>query len=119
MLENTAAMPSQSAADSAPMRRRIARVDGRSKTARRVKELAANYVAHGAEPRAALRTAELQIIAADMRAKQLRGDPVDMAALLKAEGYADRAERALGTDKREPAHIPLRERLLAETEQAG
>jgi hypothetical protein len=94
MFEDNAETASRSSTDTAPPRRRK-RVDGRFKPARQAKALATSYVARGAEPRAALRAAELEIIASEMRAKQLRGEPIDVTAMLKAEGVATRAVRAL------------------------
>jgi hypothetical protein len=121
MSNSAAEVASRSPADSAPPRRRIARVDGRSKAALRVKAKLASYdarlgpAADAVETAARLTAAELAAVADDLRAARLRGEPVDLNALAKAQGYADRAERALGLDrKRGPAHVPLRERIAAE-----
>jgi len=71
--------------------------------------------ADAVETAARLTAAELAAVADDLRAARLRGEPVDLNALAKAQGYADRAERALGLDrKRRPVHVPLRERIAAE-----
>jgi hypothetical protein len=43
-----------------------------------------------------MRAAESIVIAEAMRAKALRGEPVDMAELNKANGVVDRAVRRLG-----------------------
>jgi hypothetical protein len=121
MLENTAAMPSRSAPDSAPVRRRIVRIDGRSRAALAVKARLASYdarlgtAADAVETAARLTAAELAAIADDLRAARLRGETVDPNELDKAQLRADRAERRLGLDrKREPVHVPLRERIAAE-----
>jgi hypothetical protein len=93
---------SRSPADSGPTRRRIARVDGRSRIARRVKELVADYTVRlGGNVGAAalaeiMRAAESVVIAEELRAKALRGEPVDMAELNKANGVAARSVKALG-----------------------
>jgi hypothetical protein len=52
------------------------------------------------------RAAELHVIAADLRAKRLRGDPVDVAEIVKAENAHRRAVACLGIKfsvEREPA----------------
>jgi hypothetical protein len=104
VLENAAAMAPRSAADTAPVRRRIKRVDGRSRAALRVKARLASYAERlGAAADAVALTerrkaAELAVVADDLRAARLRGEPVDLNELHKAQGYADRAERALGLD---------------------
>jgi len=121
MSNSAAELSHRSPADSAPARRRIARVDGRSRAALRVKAKLASYdarlgtAADAVETAARLTAAELAAVADDLRAARLRGEPVDLNALAKAQGYADRAERALGLDrKRRPVHVPLRERIAAE-----
>jgi hypothetical protein len=100
----------QTAANSGPTRRRIARIDQRTKPALQVKAKVAAYTARlGGTADAVLlaachKAAELAVIAEGLRAKQLRGDSVDLSEMAKAQGLADRAERALGLDrKREPA----------------
>jgi hypothetical protein len=96
----------QKTADSGPTRRRIARIDGRCKAALRVKAKVAGYVARlGAIADAVTmaayqKAAELAVVAEDLRAKQLRGEPVDLSEMAKAQGLADRAERALGLDRK-------------------
>jgi len=113
---------SRSPADSGPTRRRIARIDGRSRIALRVKAKVAGYAARlgGGADAVTLasyqKAAELAVVAEDLRAKQLRGEPVDLGEMAKAQGLADRAERALGLDrKRQPAPaLPLREQLALE-----
>jgi hypothetical protein len=62
--------------------------------------------ADAVEQAARLTAAELAGIADDLRAARLRGEPVDLHALDKAQLRAERAERALGLDrKREPATV--------------
>ena len=121
MLDNAGVTPSRSEADIAPARRRLARIDGRSRQARRIKTLMASYrerLGDNVEPDRVRRCAELVAIAEDLRAAKLRGEAVDPNELFKCEGYADRAVRALGLDRpREPRYVPLRERLLLEAEQ--
>jgi len=56
--------------------------------------------ADAVELAARLKAAELAAVADDLRAARLRGEPVDVNALTKAQGYADRAERALGIDRK-------------------
>jgi hypothetical protein len=118
MLETNAPMRSQSSADAAPMRRRIKRVDGRTKHARRIRTLIATYseqLGDYADTDRIRRTAELVVIAEDLRERQLNGEPVDLAELFKAEGVSERALRALRLDqKRERSHVPLRDQLAAE-----
>jgi hypothetical protein len=61
--------------------------------------------------------AELGVIASDLRAKWLRGEPVDIAEIVSAENVHRRALGDLGIKprQREPMHTPLREQLAAET----
>ena len=110
----------QKAANNGTTRRRIARIDGRCKVALRVKAKVAGYVARlgAAADAVALaayqKAAELAVVAEDLRAKQLRGEPVDLDAMAKAQGLADRAERALALDRRrEPAGPTLAEYLAS------
>jgi hypothetical protein len=71
--------------------------------------------ADAVETAARLTAAELAAIADDLRAARLRGEPVDPNELDKAQLRADRAEHRLGLNrKREPVHVPLRERIAAE-----
>jgi hypothetical protein len=97
-----------------------ARYNGRSREARLVR-------AQEAELKAALgdvpvnpimaaaikRAAELSVIAADLRAKRLRGEPVDVAEIVKAENAHRRAVADLGI-KSVVRCEPQDERVLAE-----
>ena len=92
--------------DTVPTARRIARVDGRSKAAKRVKELAASYIARlggrnvdAATLAAIQKAAELAALAEELRGRALRGEAVDLGEMVKVEGVADRAARALGLDR--------------------
>ena len=92
--------------DTAPMVRRIGRVDGRSKAAKRVKELAASYIARlggrkvdAATLVAVRKAAELAALAEELRGRALRGEAVDLGEMVKVEGVAGRAARALGLDR--------------------
>jgi hypothetical protein len=96
--------------DSAPMPRRIVRIDGRSKPAKRAKELAASFVAQlgdaaldAATSAAVQKAAELVVVAEEIRAKALRGEAVDFTALIKIENAARRAVADLGLDRKRPS----------------
>ena len=123
MLENTTAMASRSGTDAALTRRRK-HVDGRSRAALNVKAKLASYAERlgPAADAVALaerrKAAELACLADDLRAARLRGEAVDLNELHKAQGYADRAERSLLLDKREPARPTLAE-YLARDESAS
>jgi hypothetical protein len=101
-------------------------IDGRSALGRRVVDLAESFAeACGGwailSDTAALgvrRAAELAALAEAARADALAGKAIDMAALLRLEGVADRARRQLGIKAAKPAAPPLRERLVAEAERA-
>jgi hypothetical protein len=91
------------------MQRRIARVDGRLKAARRVRELAASFVArnNAADPAAVLRAAELTALAEEARAAALRnGGCADPLGLVRLENAARRAVGDLDL-KPEPKRKPL------------
>jgi len=105
--ESAVLIGSQSSADSAPVRRRIARVDGRSKAARRVKELVADYerrlgrIDIRGTPTiyaTALRLAEIETIAEGQRAAALRHEPVDLVGLIRLENAARRLKIDLGLE---------------------
>jgi hypothetical protein len=111
-LESAILVASGSDVGNAPPRRRIQRIDGRSRQARRIKALIASYTARlggHVDPDRVRRCAELVQIAEDMRAAALRGEPVDASLLFKCEGYADRALRMLGLDKPRGRLPPLSE----------
>jgi len=60
------------------------------------------------------KAAELTVAAETVRARVLVGDPaVNVADLVRLEGEARRAVRALGIKPQARAHVPMRERLAA------
>jgi len=122
-MESSQASPARSAAIPVRLRRRRsttkprtaaerARYNGRSREAVLVrKQVAELKAALGDVPLSPLavaaikRAAELSVIAADLRAKRLRGEPVDITAIVRAENAHRRAVVALGITtnaKREP-----------------
>jgi hypothetical protein len=118
-MDNSAAeigqpMRSRSSGKAGQIVRRTARVDGRSKAALAVKAKLAAYASRlgpavdAVEQAARLRAAELGAVADQLRAARLRGEPIDVVELTKAQGYADRAERALSVDRKpsQPAPAP-------------
>jgi hypothetical protein len=121
MLGNTATMTARSPADTTPTRRRIQRIDGRSKAAKRAKALAAGFIAQigsGADDAATLaavqKAAELVVVSEAMRARALRGESVDLSELVKVQGVADRGVRALNLPKQlPPDRIPILSEYLA------
>jgi hypothetical protein len=101
-----AAVVDRSDANSAPLVRRK-RIDGRTKTARRVRELVADYerrlgmIDIRQQPSiyaTALRLAELETISEEMRARGLRGEAVDLAGLIRLENTARRLKVDLGLE---------------------
>ena len=92
------------------------RLDGRTKRAKRIRALIAEYSARlgvGADRERIERTAELVQISRDLREQQLNGEVVDMHVLLKAENTAARALRVLGLDQK-PKGTPLPSKPLHE-----
>jgi hypothetical protein len=96
-------------ADSPPVRRRIVRIDGRSKPAKRAKQLAAGFIARlgGGDADIAMKAAvqkaaELAAVAEELRGRALRGESVDLGELVRVEGIADRALRAIGITPGKP-----------------
>jgi hypothetical protein len=83
---------------------RLAGVDGRTSEGRRRRDLIATYVAATGGPDQAspalmndiTRAVDLVLIAERTRAKALRGGAIDLSALTRIEGAADRAVRRLG-----------------------
>jgi len=118
-------------ADTAPMVRRSRagslRFDGRSRTARRVKELAAGYIAQlgggdvdAATLAAVKKAAELVVVAEKLRGRALRGESIDLSEMVKVQGVADRAVRALGIKPGKPVLPSLAEHLArCVAERAG
>jgi hypothetical protein len=106
MLESTAPINSKLDGKAGRVTRRIARIDGRSRSARRIKALVAAYTAAldgAADATVAakiLKAAELTALCEQLRAAALRGEAVDPLALIRFEGVADRAVRQLGPDIR-------------------
>lgn len=98
-------------------------VDGRTLAARRRRELINAYtVALGGIEAISVsrlvdvrRAAELVALAESERAKALRGEAVDLSALIRVEGAADRAVRRLGI---KPGAVPSRPLTLAEYAKA-
>jgi hypothetical protein len=61
------------------------------------------------------RAAELTAAAEEMRARFLRGDPVDQLAMVRLQGVADRAVRALSVGQEPPeGHSALADYLTAD-----
>jgi hypothetical protein len=103
-------IPARLPTDSSPMLRRNARVDGRSKPAKRAKQLAASFVAQlgdaaaGAATLAAvLKAAEIVVLGEELRAKALRGEPIDLGALVRIENLGRRAVADLALDRHQAA----------------
>jgi hypothetical protein len=93
-------------------RQRRKPIDGRTRTARRIRELAASFLAalgSGLSPELGERcerAAQLVALAEDVRRKALTGRSVSLDDVIRVENAADRARRALGlpTGKREPVY---------------
>ena len=83
-------------------RRRRKPIDGRTKTAKRIRELTAGYlaalgdVASAEAPERCERVAQLVALAEDVRRKALTGRSVSLDDVIRVENTADRARRALG-----------------------
>lgn len=104
----------------------LAGVDGRSSTARRFRDLVAD-LAHDLGLSGPLSTAEQgllrQAAALTLRAEQLQaavvcGKPVDGDELIRLSGEARRIVASLRKRAPTSPHVPLRERLAAEAEEA-
>jgi hypothetical protein len=86
------------------------RIDGRSKTARRARDLFADYAVrlaheHGVEINdnpsiyaLVLKLSELETLCEEKRAAALRGEAVDLANLVRLEGIARRIRKSLDLD---------------------
>ncbi len=103
----------RSNSDRPPLVRRK-RVDGRTKAARETKRLIAQYsrqlgmAARNPGVRAEIaRLAETGVVISDRRAAVLRGELVDLAAVVRLQNIAIRLRRALHLDvrKSEPADL--------------
>lgn len=100
---------------------RVAGVDGRTSEGRRRRDLIDTYVAATGGPdqvspammNDVARAVDLVLIAERTRAEALRGGAIDLSALTRIEGAADRAVRRLGIKPggSKPVPVPLRERL--------
>jgi hypothetical protein len=107
--------------------RHVPGLDGRKTEQRRRRDLVAIYIdALGGRAAATelqlvevRKAAELTAAAEVVRARVLAGASIDLSSLVKLEGEARRAVRALGIKSGPPPHVPLRDRLAAEAESAG
>jgi hypothetical protein len=96
-------------------------IDGRTEIARRRRDLIEALVAAlGGKPSDVAmldvrRAAELTAIAEEARRQALQGAAVDLAALARIEGTADRAVRRLGIKPGVVEHVPLRDRIARAT----
>jgi hypothetical protein len=106
MPSEAAAIVDRSDANSTPLVRRK-RIDGRTKTARRIQELLADYegrlhlISIRLQPTiyaTALKLAELETLAESQRAAALRGEAVDLAGLVRLENAARRLKVDLGLE---------------------
>jgi hypothetical protein len=108
MAQNSSADRPQIAAGSLPVRRQVARrkvglssLDGRSTAYKRARQIAAELErGFGGEVtqlqrQAIERAALMTVIAEDLAARRLRGEAVSLDELLRAEGVARRAVRAV------------------------
>ena len=121
---STAPIASRSSGDTAPVRGRIARVDGRSKAARRVKALIRAYSERLNNTADALiqadvaRLAECETLCEQLRAQALRGEPTDLLGLNRLEGTARRLRTALGLNAPPPeAELPTLDQMLREIDE--
>jgi|SRR6516225_11691481 len=108
---DTVAVLSGMGADRAPIRRRR-RIDGRTKTARRVRQLVADYSKRLGEIAAdsivaadIAKLAEHEALAEDLRGAALRRETIDRVVLNDHERYARRLRVSLGLDR--PPEPPL------------
>lgn len=100
------AIADRSNTNSAPLTRRK-RIDGRTKTARRIQQLLADYETrlHLIDIRqqptiytTALKLAELETLAETQRATALRGEAIDLDGLVRLENAARRLKVDLGLE---------------------
>jgi hypothetical protein len=119
----TAPIATRSSADTAPVRRRLARIDGRSKAARRVKALIRAYserlnsTADALIQADILRLAECETLCEQLRAQALRGEPVDLLGLNRLEGTARRLRAALGLNAPPRPELPTLDQMLREIDE--
>jgi hypothetical protein len=103
---DTAAVPPRYGVDSSPAGRRNKRVDGRTKTARRVKQLVAGYSRRlgglACDPVVhtdVVKLAEHEAVAEELRGCLLRHEPIDHAVLNQQERAVRRLRTALALDR--------------------
>jgi len=110
-------------------RKRRVRIDGRTITARRIRELTAQYLTalgdvSPDQRERCERAAQLVALAEDVRRKALAGRSVSLEDVIRVENAADRARRAIGLPdgnaEPEPVTIAdyLRERAAKASELA-
>lgn len=132
MLENTAAATHQPHTGRTPTkarsRRERARYNGNSSTAKRIRVLEREYTAafgiveiNTILAKAIKDAAEWSTIAEELRGQRLRGEPVDMNELTKAERLARRAVADLGikVEAAKPARDSLDEYLKRKAEASA
>lgn len=107
-------IPPRSSPDSVPTGHRNKRIDGRSRQARRIKELVSSYAKRLGETAGdpvihanIVRLAEMEAICEDQRAVALRHEPIDLAALTRLQNAARRLRIALGLDGLPPPPPPM------------
>jgi hypothetical protein len=103
---DTPLVPPRYGADTTPAGRRIKRVDGRTRSARRVKQLIAGYAKRldriAVDPIVAAdiaKLAEHEALAEDLRAAALRREPIDHTILNQHERAVRRLRTALALDR--------------------
>jgi len=119
----TAPIASRSSGDTAPVHRRLARVDGRSKAARRVKALIRAYserlniTADALIQADILRLAECETLCELVRGQALRGEPADLLGLNRLEGTVRRLRAALGLNTPPQPELPTLDQILREIDE--
>src|SRR6516164_3508235 len=119
----TAPIATRSSADTAPVRRRLARIDGRSKAGRRVKALVRAYSERLNNSADALiqadvaRLAECETLCEQLRAQALRGEPTDLLGLNRLEGTSRRLRAALGLNAPPQPELPTLDQMLREIDE--
>ena len=119
----TAPIATRSSADTAPVRRRLARIDGRSKAGRRVKALIRAYnerlnnTADVLIQADVARLAECETLCEQLRAQALRGEPTDLLGLNRLEGTARRLRAALGLNAPPQPELPTLDQMLREIDE--
>ena len=110
---DTALVPPRYSTAATPVGRRNKRLDGRSKPARRVKQLIVGYAKRldriAVDPIVAAdiaKLAEHEALAEDLRAAALRREPIDHTILNQHERAVGRLRTALGLDRPPEAPPP-------------